>query len=367
MNARRIILAVLVPAAAVLAAGLLLVSRADAAGTFVQSTWFKTSAARCDVGPLNIAAGNWMLVAAVYKTTDTPLISDSALNTWIPLSTTVTITGSRYLKVWYAENIQPYTGNTVTITTATNVGTFECGVLEYSGIATSGSLDVQATNATGSGTAPTSNSLTNTGGDLLVAIGGGDVLSTWSSSSGSPYTFRGIHDRVAVQDLNAGPGAQSSAFSVNNSQAWGVVFAAFHSPTTYYSRASGSWGSNTTWSTASCGGTAVASGMYPAAGDIVTVCSGHTVTLAAAAAAATVTIASTGTLQLVSYNMTVSGATSVSGTLGINSNLGAKTFTGDVTINSGGTWTNSGNGAVSFGGNLSNSGTFTAGTGTQTF
>ena len=368
MNARRIILAVLIRAAAVLAAGFLLVSRADAAGAFVQSAWFKTSAATCSVGPVNTTAGNWMLVAAVYKTTDNPSIIDSAGNTFLPLSTIVTITGSRYLKVWYAENIKLWTGNTVTITTATNGGTFECGVLEYSGIATSGSLDVTATNATGNNTAPTSNTLTSTGGDLLIAIGGGDQLSTWSSATGSPYTFRGIHDRVAVQDLNAGPGPQSSsAFSVNLSQAWGVVFAAFHSPTTYYSRATGNWGTNTTWSTASCGGTAAASGMYPAAGDIVTVCNGHTVTLAAGAAAATVTVASGGTLQLASYAMTVSGATSVSGTLGISSNGGAKTFTGNVTINSGGVWNNSGNCPVSFGGNLANSGTFTAGGVVQTF
>ena len=69
------------------------------------------------------------------------------------------------------------------------------------------------------------------------------------------------------------------------------------------------------------------------------------------------------------YALTVSGATTVgggaSGFLYITSATGAKTF-GDVTVNSGATWNNSGNAGVGISGNLTNSGTFTAGSGTYT-
>ena len=46
---------------------------------------------------------------------------------------------------------------------------------------------------------------------------------------------------------------------------------------TYFSRISGqTWSTNSTWSTASCGGAAAAA--YPVAGDTATICTGHTIT-----------------------------------------------------------------------------------------
>ncbi len=65
--------------------------------------------------------------------------------------------------------------------------------------------------------------------------------------------------------------------------------------------------------------------------------------------------------------LSVSGATDLSGTLNIASTTGTKTFIGPVTVNSGGTWSNSANEAVTLRGGLTNTGTFTSGTGTYTF
>jgi hypothetical protein len=67
------------------------------------------------------------------------------------------------------------------------------------------------------------------------------------------------------------------------------------------------------------------------------------------------------------WTLTVGGATTVSGTLTL-ANTANKTFTGDVTINSGGTWNETGIAAIGFGGNLTNDATtFTANTGLHTF
>ena len=70
------------------------------------------------------------------------------------------------------------------------------------------------------------------------------------------------------------------------------------------------------------------------------------------------------------YDLTVSGTTTVgdgaSGTLTIGAYNGNKIFTG-LLIKSGGRWNNSGGSLVTFRGGITNNGTFTPGSGTQTF
>jgi len=80
---------------------------------------------------------------------------------------------------------------------------------------------------------------------------------------------------------------------------------------------------------------------------------------------------SAGTLELsTTYNLAVTGTSSVTGTLSDTGAGGSHSFTGDVTVNSGGTWTDTGNASYTFGGNLTYSTGalgFTSGTGTHTF
>ncbi|MEI6678011.1 MAG: cadherin-like domain-containing protein, partial [Mariniphaga sp.] len=81
---------------------------------------------------------------------------------------------------------------------------------------------------------------------------------------------------------------------------------------TYYSRATGNWSSNTTWSLTS-GGAAVGTGVFPIAGDAVTIEGGLNVTLTANAACASVTFttATATSLTLGTYQLDVSGAITI--------------------------------------------------------
>lgn len=83
--------------------------------------------------------------------------------------------------------------------------------------------------------------------------------------------------------------------------------------TTYYSKATGNWNTNTTWSLTS-GGSAVPTGVFPVAGDVVNIESGYTVTVTVDAACASLNFstATTGNLGTLTVNsgitLTVSGA-----------------------------------------------------------
>ena len=66
------------------------------------------------------------------------------------------------------------------------------------------------------------------------------------------------------------------------------------------------------------------------------------------------------------FILTVTGTTSVSGTVTL-AGTSTKIFTGNVTVNAGGTWNETGVAAISYGGNLVNNGSFTANTGIHTF
>ena len=94
-----------------------------------------------------------------------------------------------------------------------------------------------------------------------------------------------------------------------------------------------------------------------------------TKTLGAAITIDTNLVVSAGTFQLSTYGITVTGTTSITGTLDDSSATGTDLFTGAVTINNGGTWTSTGGSAYEFRGGLTvnSTSTFTSGAGVYTF
>jgi hypothetical protein len=170
-------------------------------------------------------------------------------------------------------------------------------------------------------------------------------------------------------------------------------------PVTYYSRQTGNWNDNTTWSRTS-GGTAVGPGIYPVAGDAVTIESGYNVTLTANATCASITFTTiTATsLTLGTYLLEVSGSITLpksgsgynqiivgAGTLNASSiaftngggtnrhqitiSTGTVTVSGNITTDNTGASASiifSGSGVLNLGGSLfsNGGGTFTPSTGT---
>ena len=129
---------------------------------------------------------------------------------------------------------------------------------------------------------------------------------------------------------------------------------------TYYSRVTGNWNANATWSTAACAGAAAAA--FPVAGDTVTICSGNTVTLAVAAAATNLTITS-GTLAGAGFAVTLTGNYTNngthSGTAGATLSGAAMTIDGTGLVTNTGTFTISGTKTIAATANLTFSGIVT--------
>lgn len=95
---------------------------------------------------------------------------------------------------------------------------------------------------------------------------------------------------------------------------------------TYYSRVTGNWNSNTTWSTAGCGG--ASAGATPGPGDIVFICAAHTVSV---------------TSNVTTMNVTINGGGQLTtGTTGGGANK-TVTITGTFTILAGGTYNHNNN------------------------
>jgi hypothetical protein len=183
----------------------------------------------------NNTAGNWLAVCIrAGRSGQVFTVTDSRGNTYhqaIQFNVTLDAPGGDTLGIFYAENIA---GGANAITVSDTIsGTLRFSILEYSGMATAGSLDASIT-AQGHGTSPSSgNAATSASGDLLL----GAILTANPATftAGSGYK---IEETVPVEpntkliaedQIQAAPGSASASALLAAADDWAAGLAAFKS------------------------------------------------------------------------------------------------------------------------------------------
>lgn len=281
-----------------------------------------------------------------------------------------------------AAGIFNVTGNF--ITTSSTINSFGVGTMTITGVTTNaGSIDF----ASSTGTKTFIGKITNTG--------------TWTSSANEAFTIRGgitnngtFSGGIGTYTFNTNSQTidGSNAISFGGSLAISGAITITNQNTTTVSIASNLTGSATgsTWkndvnSMLNIGGALLTTGTLTsvavpstvnyngAVAQNIKATTYYNLTIAKTGVSAGSLVAATtvnnnftvtsGIASIPAFAFTVSGATAITGTVTISSATGAKTFN-DILVNTGGTWNVTASVPVTINGNLSNSGTFTANTGT---
>jgi hypothetical protein len=142
---------------------------------------------------INAQTGNDLNVLSIGWSNSTSTITsvvDSAGNSYSIASPLVTVSGNASLVMYYSQNIKASAAgaNTVTVTLSAAAPFLDVTAAEYSGIATSGALDVNAGAGSSSVTALNSGSATTTQATELLV--GADYVQNQTAAVGSGYTAR---------------------------------------------------------------------------------------------------------------------------------------------------------------------------------
>src|SRR5271155_852089 len=182
----------------------------------------------------NNTAGNWIGVGIrVGQPNETITVKDSKGNTYRNATQINQTADGDTLAIFYAENIAAG-ANTVTISVS-SADTLRFAILEFSGVATSGSVD-QAIASQGSNASPNSGSITTTAnGDLLL----GAILTadgeTFTAGSGfqilesvpaAPNT-----KLLAEYQIQGMSGSTSASATLSSADPWSAAIAAFKAGT----------------------------------------------------------------------------------------------------------------------------------------
>jgi hypothetical protein len=182
----------------------------------------------------NTTAGNWIAVCIRGGLSSSQVFSvtDSSGNTYHQAFRLGLATSSNTFALFYAENIK---GGPDAVTVTQSVfGPLRFAILEYSGVATSNSLDVPPVTAQGNSASPNSGNLTTvSNGDLLL----GTVITQNGEAytAGSGYTIEesvpaSPNTKLIAEDqLQSVAGAASAGASFPASESWGAGLAAFRS------------------------------------------------------------------------------------------------------------------------------------------
>ena len=199
--------------------------------SFVQQNTSASVGAGCGAGSsCSVAfnskntAGNLIIVASdVGSGVHVTSISDSEGNTYATATHAVASPGGNVAQVFYAQNIKGG-ANTVTITLNTTQYN-DLYILEYSGLATGGALDVTST-ASGTSNSATSGAATTTApNELIFGFGGGD---SGTYSPGPLFSARSTFDGdIAEDEIVNSSGSYTATASISVSAGWTMSMATF--------------------------------------------------------------------------------------------------------------------------------------------
>jgi hypothetical protein len=181
----------------------------------------------------NNTAGNWIaVVIRAGKSGQVLTVGDTRGNTYqraVQFNQTLDAPNGETLGIFYAENISGGP-NTVTVAESISNNTLRFAILEYSGVATSNSLDVTAA-AQGTGKTASSGSATTTGGDLVlgeVATANGQTYTAGSGFTIEEKVPAAPNTKLIVEDeMQTSAGALSVTATLSRSDNWGVILATF--------------------------------------------------------------------------------------------------------------------------------------------
>jgi hypothetical protein len=176
------------------------------------------------------ATGNWIAVAVrSWPAGQAVTVSDSRGNTYRQAVQIKETTDGMTLALFYAENVAGGS-NSVTVRNSQSGGTLRVAIFEYSGVATSNSLDVTASSQ-GTNGSPTSGSMTtSSAGALVIGLISTANPRTVTASGGSVVQERvpSTDTKLFVQDLRqTSAGAVVAGGVLNSADAWAAVAAAF--------------------------------------------------------------------------------------------------------------------------------------------
>jgi uncharacterized repeat protein (TIGR01451 family) len=187
----------------------------------------------------NNTVGNFIaVVLRAGKSNEIFTVSDSRGNTYrqaVQLNVTLDTPHGDTLAIFYAENTRAG-ANTVTVSDTISGASLRFAILEYSGVALANSLDGTAA-AQGTNAAPTSGSTTTIASDDLVlgAIMSADAR-TFTAGSGFVIRDRlpaAPGTRLIAEDrIQPAAGTANANATLNSSNPWGAVVAAFRATPT---------------------------------------------------------------------------------------------------------------------------------------
>src|SRR5690242_1433818 len=177
------------------------------------------------------AAGNWIgvVVRGGMSSSQVFTVTDSNGNTYRQAAQMGFKATAVTLAIYYAENINGG-ANTVTVSDTVS-GPFRFAILEYAGVATSGSLDVTAT-ATATSTLPDSGNVSTTAsGDLLLGAMATTNAATFTAGSGykvEDFVPAEPNTKLITEDhIQSIAGTASASAMLGASDTWGAALGAF--------------------------------------------------------------------------------------------------------------------------------------------